>query len=75
MAEPGREEASGAPSGLKAYLMTAERRLLLPEILFVAGWSLMWATSLQLIPVIPMSVSLVLIVLGLLLLAKRAKRA
>jgi len=60
---------------LKAYLTTAERRLLLPEILFVAGWSLMWATSLQLIPLIPMSVSLVLIVLGLLLLAKRAKRA
>jgi CHASE2 domain-containing sensor protein len=75
MAEPGREEASGAPSGLNAYLTTAERRLLLPEILFVAGWSLMWATSLQLISVIPMSVSLVLIVLGLLLLAKRAKRA
>jgi hypothetical protein len=42
-----------------------DRVLLVAELLFVAGWSLMWASSLALIPRIPISICLALMIIGL----------
>jgi uncharacterized membrane protein len=69
MADAEPNERRGAREQMRAYLLTLDGRLLLAEILFVAGWSSMWATSLHIIPFVPTAVWLALMALGLLLAA------
>jgi MYXO-CTERM domain-containing protein len=54
-----------ALSELKASFGRLDRKLLLAESLFVVGWSLMWASSLHLVPFL--DAWLAMLVLGLLL--------
>jgi hypothetical protein len=48
MAKPQAEKTRIVLSELNAAFGKLERTLLVAEILFVAGWSLMWASSLDL---------------------------
>jgi hypothetical protein len=59
--------AMSAVGGLK---WTTQIRLIVAgEALFVGGWSLMWASSLDLVPFIPVRLCPVLMVVGLVLAA------
>jgi hypothetical protein len=52
---------------LTPVLSGVDRRLIIAEILFVVGWTMMWASSLHFIPSVPPPVWLGLMILGLLL--------
>ena len=65
MAQLQTDETRIALSELKASFGRLDRKLLLAETLFVMGWSLMWASSLRLVPFL--DAWLALLVLGLLL--------
>ncbi len=52
---------------LKAVRLGRDRLLVIGEISFVGGWSLMWATSLGIVPHVSTCVWLIMMGLGLLL--------
>jgi hypothetical protein len=78
MTDAEAEETRRVPERILAYFATLRGRLLVAEVMFVAGWSLMWATSLHIIPFVPSAVWLTLMVLGLVrgaMLAKHSRRS
>ncbi len=74
MSEPVDTIARSALDRAKLLLPRRQRLVWMGELLFVGSWSLMWASSLDLVHFVPAALCPVIMVLGLVLRATEARK-